>query len=714
MHGPKRLLGLLALFTGSLLVPSACSSPGGHGTSGSTGEGGPANSGIPDAGEAGSSGTSGTTGGTGGQPGDGGNPDLGQPQVSRTLQLSADGRSLWVVNPESDSLSQIDVASLVLKREVLLAPRPPAQQPDGGRYDPAVRPRALALVDALGKAYVAGQAADAVFVVDTASGQVTASVPVGAEPTAVVATSDGSAVYVVSHEAAVVSRIDSSTDTVTATLPVNEHPWGASLRADGSLLYVSYLLLGPMLADGGRSPPGVTAIDTASFTVEGFTPLPDQPPNSASDKVPNGQVRGEYAVVPRPNQGELWVPHLLLATGTPEPALDFETTAFPTISRLAPGGGQLDDRLLFQPSAQYPGSFIDSVSGPHDVAFTPDGKLALLTLAQSEDVMVFDADSGDEVALVRPTLGSLLDGVVVDASGTRAYVHGRSSNNVTVLDVDEGSGGATLDPLNPDGGVPTVLVDPMPPNLRTGFQIFYSANSAKRPLTQNFWLACASCHIEGQTDAVTWKFLQGPRDTPSNAGGTVHKGFLLYQALRNDVAEYDGVIRQEMGGSYFLDGGSAQQVEDLEDLAAFTNLAIPAPQNPNVLPDGGLTAQQAEGQQLFQQSCAGCHAGPGLTDDAQGNPTLDLTGDAGPITLHDIGTCVTSGPFPDQPSTDIDGDPRQACWFQTPSLRGVFATAPYFHDGSAQTLQEAVARVPASSGLSASDQAALVAYLETL
>lgn len=64
-----------------------------------------------------------------------------------------------------------------------------------------------------------------------------------------------------------------------------------------------------------------------------------------------------------------------------------------------------------------------------------------------------------------------------------------------------------------------------------------------------------------------------------------------------------------------------------------------------------------------------------MNDDAQGNPTLDLTGDAGPITLHDVGTCTT---------------------------------------GSAQTLQDAVARPPAAHGLSDSGQVALVAHLQTL
>jgi cytochrome c peroxidase len=57
-----------------------------------------------------------------------------------------------------------------------------------------------------------------------------------------------------------------------------------------------------------------------------------------------------------------------------------------------------------------------------------------------------------------------------------------------------------------------------------------------------------------------------------------------------------------------------------------------------------------------------------------------------------------------------------ACDFDTPTLRGIFATAPYFHDGSAATLGDAVDRLPAAitNGLSTGDKADLVAYLQTL
>jgi cytochrome c peroxidase len=70
------------------------------------------------------------------------------------------------------------------------------------------------------------------------------------------------------------------------------------------------------------------------------------------------------------------------------------------------------------------------------------------------------------------------------------------------------------------------------------------------------------------------------------------------------------------------------------------------------------------GEQVFTQlGCDTCHPGPLYTD----------------MQLHDVGT----------------GDPKlernshgRGTQFDTPSLLGIWASAPYFHDGSAQTLAD--------------------------
>jgi YVTN family beta-propeller protein len=646
--------------------------------------------------------TTGSTGSTGasGSTGSGGQASVDPygTTVSSALALADDDHTLWVVNQDADSVSVIDVDKRTVLAEIPLGSKAPALDPVTKRFDPAVMPRALAVVSDK-KVYVAGQASNQVYVLDAVKHTVLSSITVPAAPVSIAAAPDGSVVYVVSNEAAKITRIDTATDMITGTLDVSEHPWGASVSADGASLYVTHILLDP----------GMSLVDTASLKLKSKVPLADEPRSTPFEKrLPNGEARGLYEAVPNPKSGEVWIPHLLLAVKTAQPDLDFESTVFPTISTIKADGSAEGPRMVFRPKVPgAKGAFADSVSGPRALAFTPDGKLAFVALAQSEDVMIFDTESKFEVGLVRPLPSAMLEGIVIDKAGKHAYVDGRNTHNVTVLNIDAAS--ATV-PASVDGKpIELLKKDPMPADLRHGQRLFYTANSAKFPITKNFWVACSSCHIEGGSDAVTWLFHEGPRDTPSNAGGPINTGFLLHQALRSDVNQYDETIKVEQGGTYSL--SQPTQKADLDDLARYVNYGISLPQNPYLAADGKLNAAQARGETTFQAVCASCHGGPFYTDSAMGNTGLDFSK---PILLHDLGTCVKTGPYPDKAGVDVTAQPHSACMFDTPTLRGVFATAPYLHDGSARTLLDVIKRLPPSADLKLSDQEDLVEYVKTL
>ncbi|MFT3774679.1 MAG: c-type cytochrome [Minicystis sp.] len=617
--------------------------------------------------------------------------------VSSSIAITADDSALWVVNQDADSVSVIDTKKRSLLAEIPLGAAPPAVDPATKRFDPAVMPRSLAIVNSK-KVYVAGQMSSKVYVIDAEKRTVLTSIAVPTAPTSIAAAPDGSAVYVVSHEAAQVTRINPKTDTVVQSTGVTEHPWGVSVSADGSSLFVTHLLLDA----------GVSVLDAQKLTVRSKVTLAEQEPGD-DKRLANGVPRGVYTAVPSPTTGELWTPHLLLAVKTAQPDLDFESTVFPTISTIAADGSAEGRRLLFRPSAlpQAEGVFSDVVSGPRAVAFTPSGKLSLVANAQSEDVMIFDAESGYEVGLVRPLPSALLEGIVVDHAGKHAYVEGRNTHDVTVLALDEKN---TITPAAVDGEpIERLGADPMPAEMRYGQRLFYTANSAEFPITKNFWVACSSCHIEGGSDAVTWLFTSGPRDTPSNAGGPINTGFLLRQGLRSNIEQYDETDRIEQGGSYDLNNPAHKT--DLEALSAYVNYAIPFPPNPFVSADGTLNESQTRGKATFDVACASCHSGPYYTDSAAGNPALDFKKQ---ILLHDIGTCVKTGDNPDTPQRDVSGAMHTACDFDTPTLRGIFATPPYFHDGSARTLRDVVDRLSFSANLSDQEKQDLVAYLQTL
>lgn len=109
---------------------------------------------------------------------------------------------------------------------------------------------------------------------------------------------------------------------------------------------------------------------------------------------------------------------------------------------------------------------------------------------------------------------------------------------------------------------------------------------------------------------------------------------------------------------------------------------------------------------LDQGNCIACHRGPNFTNQSFHNLGLRDQDDPGRAAI-------------------MPGTTLQAA-FKTPSLRNVALSAPYFHDGSAATLADVVAfynrggdQPPTNPqitelGLSAEDQRALVAFMESL
>ena len=629
--------------------------------------------------------------------------------------MSADGSLLFVAHPDADRVTVLKVATRDIVNDVLLAAAPPA--PDGtGRYTPAVGPRALALDSMSRTLYVTGQSSGRLYAIDVASAAVEADVPVCSEPIGVLVSPDDANVFVACAQDDEVVELRAGDLGLVAIAPCPRKPWALAWAADGETLLATHLL-----------GPGVSAFATGPLALRTTFDLADGPPQGDPEDPtePHGQVRGIYDAVVRPGTSELWVAHLMLGTDTPQPALDFQETVFPSLSLLDAAGNQLA-RLSVQANPGDGEAFGDVVSGPRAMTFSGDGKLAFVVDADSEDVLVVDADRRVEAGLVRPLPGHLPEGIVWAAG--EIFVEERNTEDIAAFRVMEGDAGVSVVADGP--AFPTLAADPMPTTLRLGQRMFFSANSDDLPLTQNHWVACASCHLEGRSDAVTWRFAQGPRDTPTNAGGLLDTGFLFRTADRSRVQDYWHTIDVEQGGHFDIDQPS--QAPLLDALADYVNYAIPTPAAPSTdathaIRGQPLAALRAQGESVFTQSgCGDCHDGAAKTDSAAGNPQLDLSGPVvssltpGGVLLHDVGTCVTTGPWTDVAHEDIDGDARGACAFDTPALRGLSDSAPYLHDGSAATLDDVIpVMLEATSGqpaptLSAADQRALVEYLRSL
>ena len=139
-------------------------------------------------------------------------------------------------------------------------------------------------------------------------------------------------------------------------------------------------------------------------------------------------------------------------------------------------------------------------------------------------------------------------------------------------------------------------------------------------------------------------------------------------------------------------------------------------------------AQIARGQELFNRtnpggrSCNGCHSA--ANNGSNVNGTLFDVGASRPefrkrgMPLYTLRNKIT---LETRQTTDPERALRSGLWadvdrFKTPSLRGIAARAPYFHNGIAPTLQDVVLHYEATLGFvfTAEERNDLVAFLEAL
>ena len=600
---------------------------------------------------------------------------------SSSIAVSGDGTTVFVVNADNDSVSLIDPAGLLLVAEIPLGPAPTV---DGaGNFAAAIAPRALALDPSGAHLYVTGQRSGRIYDITLADRSVH-SAAVCAEPVGVVAAGD--AIYVACTADRAVVKLRALAEVARASL--DSQPWGLAWAPDGGLVVSAFY------------GPGATVLDPDTLAVRAQWVVPPVAPRS-DPRLAHGSPRGFYDLATRPNTQEMWLVHTLLGIDTAQPTLDFERTAFPAISIFSGGTFATTLSTDAQDVAGIDGSIGDVVSGPHAIAFTHDGALALVVDSNSEDVLAVSS-ARVEAALARPLPGHLPEGIVIAPDDSVAYIDERNTGDVAIVRIVRNGPSVTLEPGT---AIPRFATDPMPAQLRLGQHLFYSANSDEYPVTKNHWIACATCHMEGRSDAVTWLFAEGPRDTPSNAGGMLGTGFLFRTADRTRVQDYWHTVNVEQGGAF----DPVAQAMLLDAIEAYVDHAIPLPVPPSTDP-----VKVARGAEIFASAdvgCSSCHSGARFTDSGAGNPTLDL---GGTVVLHDVGTCNTA----DVAHQDLEGHARAACMFDTPSLNGVWSSPPYFHDGRAATLHDALELTRGTMGditsLSADDEDALVEYLRSL
>jgi cytochrome c peroxidase len=125
--------------------------------------------------------------------------------------------------------------------------------------------------------------------------------------------------------------------------------------------------------------------------------------------------------------------------------------------------------------------------------------------------------------------------------------------------------------------------------------------------------------------------------------------------------------------------------------------------------DSAITAFEKQGYSQFKSyGCVACHQGMNVGGNMY--QTMGVMGDY----FKERGTPITDADWGRYAITKLEEDKHV---FRVPSLRNVALTAPYFHDGSAKTLNGAVqvmAKYQLGRKLSKQDIEHIVAFLKTL
>lgn len=266
-----------------------------------------------------------------------------------------------------------------------------------------------------------------------------------------------------------------------------------------------------------------------------------------------------------------------------------------------------------------------------------------------------------------------------------------------------------------------------------GRRLFYDAD-----LSINGTMACATCHEQRHAFSDGNATHPGALDDPGkrNVPGLANVGRLhnltwandrlpgleaqaLNPILGDDPIEMGMKRKQgEIARRLYLNacdvklfavafpdsGGTIDMASITAALAAFerTMISFETPYDWSVRWRSALASEAAaKGETMFERAgCVACHPPPLFTDDAFHHVETSRHKTA------DAGLMLVTGRTEDQGV------------FRTPSLRNIALTAPYWHDGHARTLADAIREhdLPCTTAgpLSDADIAQIAAFLETL
>lgn len=614
-----------------------------------------------------------------------------RPAVSMNILYEPAGGRVWTVNQDNDTVSVFNASTNAKVAEIAVgaAPRSLALAPDG-------------------RIWVVNKGAATISILSPSTLAVvqTVTLPYASQPFGLAFAPNGSAAYVTLEGAGKLLRLDPATGAQTGSLDIGPNGRHLSISADSSKLYVSRFITPRLPGEETAAPQTsgnvggeVLVVDSASFSLSSTIILKhdDRPDSDTSGRgIPN--YLGPAVI--SPDGLTAWVPskqdNLLRGSLRDGRNLTFESTVRSVTSRIDLING-VEDHLA---RIDHDNAGIASTG-----VFNHSGNYLFVALEGTREVAVIDAYARSE--LFKFDVGRAPQGLALSADGLRLYVHNFMDRTISVHDltalVNQGMRSVTtLATLS------SVGTERLTAQVLAGKQFFYDSKDPR--LARDGYMSCASCHNDGGQDGRVWDLTgmgEGLRNTVSLQGRAgLGQGFLHWSGNFDEVQDFEGQIRNLAGGTGLMTDAVFQSdtrsqplgepkaglSADLDALAAYVASLSTFPGSPYRNNDATLTADGLAGKTIFQNAnCAECHSGAAFTE-------------SGAATLRDIGTLKpTSGSRLGAVLTGLD----------TPTLRGVWATAPYLHDGSAATLADAV-RAHNGLALTDPDLATLVAYLQQI
>ncbi|MFO0687249.1 MAG: NPCBM/NEW2 domain-containing protein [Myxococcota bacterium] len=610
-----------------------------------------------------------------------------EPRHSTTLLVEASSGAdrIWNVNPDNDTVTVSSAAGTVL-----------AEIPVGDR------PWSIARRPGQPRIYVVNKGSASISVINASTFAIdhTVSLPRGSEPHGLVFSNDGATYYLVLEATASLQKRTASTDALVASLALSGRPRHLSISNDDAKLLVSNFITPPLVGEstttvsiasgGGQvfvvAPATMTLASTVTLPFDTRAPSEVQGPGLPNYLGPAVvSFGGSAAYVPTKKDN--------VRGGALRglPGMTFDSTVRANTSRILLATNSEDATFRVDH---------DNASLATGAALTGDDRYLLVTLETSRELAVYDLQSGFQ--LMRLPTGRAPQSVALSTSGSTAYVHNFMDRSISRFDLTQMLQ-TNLPATNLLSSIPTVATETLSPTLLKGKQFFYDAQDDR--LSLDNYMSCATCHNEGDSDGRVWdlgSFGEGVRNTIDLRGKGTGHGRPHWTGNFDEIQDFEGQIRALNSGTGFLTNPQFTATQnplgtpkaglsaDLDALAAYVGSLTSEPLSPFRPSAGAMSATAVLGRAAFvSNGCLGCHSVAKLTDS--------------PTTLrHDVGTIdAASGQRLGAP---LDG-------FDTPGLLGVWASPPHLHDGSATTLEAAIAAHSAFAGLSSTTKTQLATFL---